>query len=175
MKSALGAATFVLLLAGCGGPSDEGRNMSATEVAEELSNVRINPGLWESSSEVVDVTAPNLPREVQSRMKREPTTSRHCISAEQAASPNANFLATQREDCTYRDFSMRDGRMEGTMTCRNADMPGEATARMEGQYGPDSYDMRMTMELAAAPGATMTIETRATGRRIGDCPEGEAG
>ena len=160
-------------LAACSDEAPEAGNMSVNEVAAELANVRINPGYWESTSEVLNVTAPNLPREVQSRMKGPPQSSRHCISEEQAARPDANFLATQRDNCAYRDFAMREGRIQGTMVCSGGEMPGEATAVMSGRYDPDSYDMRMRMEMDGPAGATMIIETRASGRRVGDCPEVE--
>ena len=170
---------FVLVLlaavAGCREAPPEARNMSVNEVAAELANVQINPGLWETSSEVLNVTAPNLPREVQNRMRRPPQTARHCISEEQAARPDANFLATQRDNCAYRDFVMREGRIQGTMVCSgDGEMAGEATAVMSGRYGAESYDMRMRMEMEGPADSTMTIETRASGRRVGDCPgEGE--
>lgn len=164
-----------LCLSGCSDPQPEARNMSVNEVAAELANIEIAPGLWESTSEVLNVTAPNLPRELQNRMKGPSRTSRHCITPEQASRPDANFLATREDNCTYRDFSMRNGRMQGQMVCSGGDMPGEATATMSGEYGPQSYDMRMRMEMAGPADSTMTIETRASGRRVGDCPsEGES-
>jgi hypothetical protein len=160
--------------AGCGEEAQE-RQMSENEVAAELANVQITPGLWESRSEVLNVTAPNLPREIQNRMKTKSNPTRHCISPEQAARPDANFLASRRDNCTYRDFTMRGGRMQGNMVCTGGDMPGEARATMSGRYDAQSYDMRMQMELAGPADSTMTIETRASGRRLGDCPpEGEA-
>jgi hypothetical protein len=168
-------SSLALTLAACSGEAPEGRNMSVNEVAAELASIRIDPGLWESRSEVLDVTAPNLPREVQNRMKGPPQVTRHCISEEQAARPDANFLATQRDNCTYRDFAMREGRIEGSMICQGGDITGEARATMNGRYGPDRYEMRMRMEMDGPADATMVIETRASGRRIGECPaEGES-
>jgi hypothetical protein len=171
--SLFGAALF---LAGCDRLAEESRNMTADEVAQELAGVQIEPGLWETSSEVVDIVAPNLPRELQQKAKsRSAGATRHCITPEQAARPQANFLATQENNsCTYRDFTMRGGRMQGVMTCSGGQLEGQATATMDGQYGPQSYDMRTRMEMAGPGGVTMTVETRAQGRRIGDCPgEGE--
>jgi hypothetical protein len=159
------------LASGC--EAEPERNMTVNEVAAELAGLRISPGLWESSSRLVDVTAPNLPREMQNRMKARASTIRHCITPEQAARPDANFLATRQDNCTYQQFSMRDGRLEGRMTCSGGELPGPATALMEGEYGPDRYDMRMRMEIAGPADSTMTIQTRASGRRIGDCPQSE--
>jgi len=165
--------TLVALAAACSENGPEGRNMSVNEVAAELANIEIKAGLWESTSEVTDVTAPNLPREVQNRMKRPAQTVRHCITEEQAARPDANFLATQRDNCTYQDFTMRRGRIEGRMTCSGGENGGQATAEMSGNYGSENYDMRMRMEMEGPEDSTMTIETRASGRRVGECGEEE--
>ena len=164
MRSATVLAA-ALLLAGCGG--DGPRNMSDEEVAAELSTLRIEPGLWEVSSAVLDVSAPNLPIEVRNRMVGPRGSIRHCITPEQAERPSANFLAARESsDCRYRDFEMREGRLTGAMTCP------DATARMQGRYGPASYEMRMEMRSRMPDGATMTLQLRSSGRRIGEC-EGE--
>lgn len=167
MKLRAAPVVFALLgAAACGG--GEPRNMSADEVAAELVGLRIEPGLWELGSAVVDVRAPNLPREVRTRMLGPRARMRHCITPEQAAAPSANFLAMRADSaCAYRDFALKDGRLRGTMTC-----PG-ATARMEGRYAPDRYDTRMEMESPMPGGETMTLEIRSQGRRIGDCEEGK--
>ena len=114
--------------------------MSAEEVAEELANMRIEPGLWELTSEVVDVRAPDLPREVRNRMVGPRSRLRNCITPQQAERPSANFLAARSDnDCVYRGFSVRDGQLSGTMTCP------EVTATMAGRYGPRAYAMSMEM------------------------------
>ena len=153
--------------AACGEEAEEPRNMSAAEVAATLSDIRIEPGLWELTSEVADVRAPDLPREVRTRMIGPRSSLRHCITPEQAEAPSANFLALRADsECTYRDFALVDGRLTGAMTCPNV------TATMQGQYAPQAYDMRMEMESPMPSGATMTLQVRAHGRRIGECEEG---
>ncbi|MGZ8337292.1 MAG: DUF3617 domain-containing protein [Allosphingosinicella sp.] len=42
---------------------------------------------------------------------------------------------------------------------------------MTGRYGPRAYDLRMDMESPMPDGATMTLQVRTQGRRIGDCTE----
>lgn len=178
MKKGLILAAALLALAACGEePQPEARNMSAEEVAAELSSVTIEPGLWESSSQIVDVSAPNLPVEAKNMMIRRSAASvRNCITPEQAERPDANFLAAQQNsNCAYQNFSMENGQLTGTMVCTGGAMPGQMRAEMKGEYGPQAYDMRMTMSTSGMPeGADMTIETRVTGRRIGDCPEAGA-
>ena len=158
-------AAAALAGAGCGGGREAG-NMSAEEVAAELAAMRIEPGLWELTSEVVDVRAADLPHEVRARMIGPRSRLRHCITPEQAERPDANFLAARAgSECVYRDFTVGGGRVSGRMACP------DASAEMRGRYGPQSYDMRMEMASPMANGATMTLELRSRGRRIGDCGE----
>jgi hypothetical protein len=167
MRRHLALLPLLALASACGG-ADEPRNMSAEEVAGELSSMRIEPGLWELSSEVVEVRAPDLPREVRNRMVGPRRRLRNCITPAQAARPSANFLAARSDnDCTYGAFSVRDGQVRGTMSCP------EVTAVMAGRYGPRAYEMDMEMASPMPGGTTMTLEVRARGRRIGDCDEGD--
>lgn len=158
-----------LSVAGCSEPPPQARNMSAEEVAGQLSAMRIEPGLWELSSEVLDVQAAELPREIRNQMIGPRSRVRHCITAEQAERPSANFLAGRADsDCSYSEFVVHEGNVSGLMSC-----PG-VTATMRGRYQPTAYETRMTMESPVPGGATMTLEVRARGRRIGDCEEGDA-
>src|SRR5688572_23737809 len=98
----LGAAFLMLCLpvAACG--DREARNMSVEEVAGELSTMRIEPGLWELTSEVVEVRGPDLPLELRNRMIGPRSRLRHCITPQQAARPSANFLAARTDGgCAY--------------------------------------------------------------------------
>ena len=73
-----------LLAAACGAQEVAG-NQTETEIANQLSEVTIEPGLWETSSEVVSVSAPDLPLQVQRRMIGPRPSARACITPEQAA------------------------------------------------------------------------------------------
>jgi len=159
-------AAACLAAGGCG--EVEPRDMTPEQVAGELAGMRIDPGLWELTSEILEVSAPDLPREVRNRMVGPRSRLRNCIGPEQASRPGANFLAMRADsECAYRDFAVRDGQMSGTMVCP------DAVARMNGRYEPASYDLRMEMESPMPGGATMTLQLRAQGRRIGDCAEEE--
>ncbi|WP_162806544.1 DUF3617 domain-containing protein [Sphingosinicella terrae] len=155
---------------GCGDRADPS-DMSAEQVADQLAGMRIEPGLWELTSEVVEVSAPGLPREVRNRMIGPRRQMRHCITPAQAERPEANFLAVRADsDCAYRRFTVENGRMRGEMTCP------DAQAQMDGRYGPEGYDLRMVMESPMPEGEVrMTLQIRARGRRIGACEEGSEG
>lgn len=145
--------------------------MTAGEVAAELRELRVEPGLWEATSFVLDVRGENMPREAQARIKGHRRTIRNCVTPAQASRPDANFMQIQeRGACTYRGFSIEGGRMRGEMRCAGGGLPGAMTTSMDGRYGAGRYDIRMRMVSTGMPeAANMTIETRIVGRRIGSC------
>lgn len=147
------------------------REMTAEEVAAQLASVKVDPGQWESTTRIISATGP-LPKEAIDKMVGQETKAANCITPEQAARPNANFLAAQQgSECTYQDFLMQNGKLSGRMTCTGGQLPGKMKTAMSGDYGPRSYDMVMDMETAGLPGgAAMRIKARTEGRRVGDCP-----
>jgi hypothetical protein len=168
-----------LAAAGCGndgaGEAANGTVTDPGEVARDLASVVVRPGLWEVASAVVEARQPGLPVELANRIRGPRAAVRHCITPEQAARPDAAFLAGRRSgQCSYRDFAMQDGRIGGAMTCRD---PGgaETRARMSGRYGPERFEMRMDMETPGIGAGTLAVVVRQSGRRIGDCPAGEGG
>ncbi len=152
-------------------PKEEGGEMSAEEVAEQLSEMKIQPGQWEATNEIISASAPGVPEEALAQMIGQKSTVSNCITPEQAAQPNANFLAVQKtSDCTYQDWSMEGGRMSGTMTCTGGQLPGTMVMKMDGTYGDEAYDMTMDMETSGLPGGiTMTVQARTSGERVGEC------
>jgi Tfp pilus assembly protein PilP len=173
MKSILLPAAF-LALAACNQGEDKGRKQTAQEVAKEMAALKMEPGQWEATNEILSATAPGLPDEALKQMVGQKTTVSNCVTPEQAARPSANFMAAQKNsNCTYQDFSMEGGRMTGTMTCSGGQVPGQMEMAMEGEYSPRSYDMNMDMNAKGMPGGmTMTIKARTTGRKVGECTPG---
>jgi len=136
-------------------------------------NVHLNPGEWETSSEMAMTGLGNLPPEAARAMKglthRE--TSRQCLTPEKAQRPSGDLFAGKlREGCTREGFTFAGGRVQGTMTCK--DPRGMAsTVAMDGQYGGDSFDVTMKIT-ASGEGRTMVWNSHSVGRRIGPCAPG---
>lgn len=169
-------AGLLVALAGCGGSDTnaegEPGGSDATGTASGLGGgaAQIQPGEWEVTMETLNIEAPNMPPEAAAMMKKtmgEATTTRQCITAEDAA---GDFAAPDQDaDCTRQGFTLAGGRIQGSMTCTGEG--GKVTITMAGQHSGTSYDM--TSKIASENEAgSMTIETRAKGRRIGECPAG---
>jgi len=160
-----------LLLAGCGGGNEAPRNMTREEVKAEVADVRVSPGEWEHSTQVLSVSAPDMPRELAAQMQQRRTAFRYCITPEQAAESRVSeAIARPGQGCTVRGFTMQSGRMDGQMVCREGS-PGEVSTVMSGSYSPESFDYRSQIEMPAPmANGRMRLEVRTTGRRIGECP-----
>ena len=171
MKHSLICCAAFLPLIACGGGEEKGRQMSAEQVADEMAKMKMEPGQWEASNEILSATAPGIPPEALRKMVGQKNKVSNCLTPEQAAKPSANFLAGQKDSqCTYKDFSLDDGKMTGEISCTGAQMPGTMVMQMDGTYGPRDYAMNMEMKTAGLPGGmNMTIKAKTTARRIGDC------
>jgi hypothetical protein len=152
------------------------REMTAADVAAELRKVRIDPGLWEVNSQVIDAVGPNLPRIARARMMAHRLASSNCVTPLQAAHPEGNFVRIQPgSQCSYRDFSTDGGRVHGWMRCTGGGLPGSMTTSMVGRYGRGDYDVTMIMAAQGMPqGADLTITARTIARRVGECPAAPA-
>ncbi|VAV93449.1 hypothetical protein MNBD_ALPHA04-1886, partial [hydrothermal vent metagenome] len=105
-------------------------------------------------------------------MKGRTTTTKSCITKEQAENPGAEFFAAQdKTSCEVKKFDMNGGSVSSEMSCSNMGAPGDMNMMMDGQYGPSSYDMTMSMKGGAA-GMKMNMTAKSSGKRIGDCPAG---
>lgn len=168
-----------LLAAGCVAeePAEAPRNMSGAEVANELAELRIAPGEWESTTEIVSVEAPSLPREMERMMRERRNSVRYCLTPDQVADPAdlSRRIAAQGSGCEVQDFRMDGGRVEGQMVCGRG-TPRETRSVMRGEFSAERF-VHESRVITAAPafGGEMRIETRVTGRRLGPCPAGEGG
>ncbi|MEA3029425.1 MAG: hypothetical protein QOG13_750 [Sphingomonadales bacterium] len=168
-------AIATLLVAACGS-QDKAGNGAANAGAGESSAaggaaIALTPGEWETIVEVTSLNitgGPQLPGGMTPPLPP-PTTVRSCLTPEQAARPNANFLtgSGERGGCNYENFSMAGGRIQGTVTCASEGTTMRTT--VNGQFGPDSYETESQSRITSN---RMTMETagRTRSRRVGDCP-----
>ncbi len=171
MRQLIGMAALALAACGGGGEENaEGGNGTAAASGGGSASVSLQPGQWEITTTVASINVPNLPPGATPPLPP-PSPVRSCLTPEQAAQPTAGFIAGAGENggCTYENSSMSGGRIEATVQC-NA---GGATMRsvMNGQFAPESFEVTQRAT-TSAEGMNMEMESRTTGRRVGDCPAG---
>ncbi|WP_158266532.1 DUF3617 domain-containing protein [Allosphingosinicella deserti] len=175
------AALGALTLGGCGGNGDGGNQQASASVDGEggvggaggaTAKTQIRPGQWEMRTEVKAITGPGVPAGAADAAKAQNTTVTTCISEEQAKNSDATtFTGKQNPNCTAEGFEANGGRISGTMTCKGENGQPGVWMAMNGTFAAERYDLDMKMKVGG-PAQGMTVETRTSGRRIGECPAG---
>lgn len=169
-----------LVLTACGGGSADDVDVTNASVAEvqararaATASMRFQPGEWQTTSEVLEVEVPGVPPELAAQMRERMlarTSVSSCLTPEQAERPGADLFAGQQGNCRFDRFTMTDGRIDSAMTCAGGDS-GAPPARilMTGTFDATHFAMENRIEAIGAPGGTMKMRSRVTGRRTGPC------
>lgn len=166
MKTHLILSAAVLLLAACG-KSGDGNESSGGGLLG--GGVSLQPGEWEMKTEVVNVAAEGLPPGMADSMKKSAgSTTRTCMTPEEAKGPKGDIFAGNQSNCKSEGFSWSGGKIKGKTTCTGQGGTGKTVMTMDGSYGAQNIDMTMKSETDLA-GKAMTMEMRVTGRRVGEC------
>ena len=165
------AGSLVVALAACGKSGQQAGNQSAAATppggSVAAAQMTLNPGLWETTSEVA---MSGVPANVAAMMKGAKVTARSCISQAQSSRPSGEiFAGKKREGCSYSNYSVSGGSVHGEVSCKAQDGHGAMTMVMDGKYGGDSFDVTMKVNTGAG-GQNMAFGSHTIGRRIGDCP-----
>jgi hypothetical protein len=135
---------------------------------------KLTPGLWETTTVITDMQMQgmpsNLPPEMMQRMKPPARTVRSCLTAQEAANPRASMLAVQKDSqCKVNKMEMSGGKIAIAMVCAQDGRGGKADISMTGSFTPASYVMNGTVRASGGKAMVMTMKSRTTGKRVGDC------
>lgn len=97
------------------------------------------------------------------------SVERMCITPEKAA---GLFAGDAGEGCKREGPGWRNGRIATKVTCTQADPPQTSVHEVSGSYSARSFDITQRLS-ETSDGDKMTMATRDTGRRLGDCPAGK--
>jgi hypothetical protein len=177
MKRFVIAIACALPLAGCNSePEVRAENASVGEVAAKVADADIEsfvrPGKWQSSVQIEKFELPGAPPEAADAMRsmaHRAQVNESCLTPEQAKRPKEDFFAGEGKNCRYERFAMGNGKIDAVMKCAGDGMA--QTMAMQGTYGPDAYQMRMSMnaQAGAGPPGGMTMTMRVDAKRIGEC------
>ena len=180
------AVTAACLLAACGGgedASDRTRKGEGTPAARSAAAaaapVRIEPGRWTTTVDIVSVEMPGMPREIAERVRGAMKGAgagaqrlSYCVTPAEAAKPPPEIFAGQeRNKCRANRFRMEGGRMTGELDCEAPGGQGRTLLKLDGTFTPRSYAMTIEADARASemPGGRMTTTVRTRGERIGAC------
>jgi hypothetical protein len=162
----------IVMLAGCGKKDDVSLQNASVETAAAKTQdaVKIKPGQWEIAVAIDKMEMPGMPAGASDRMKQTQKTST-CITPEQAAKPAGDLFAGKgASNCKFDTFTMTDGKMNATMSCKQPDMPGTSKTVMSGSYGATEFSNEVTSTISGMPGGqTMTMHATSSGHRVGEC------
>ncbi|MBX3561124.1 MAG: DUF3617 domain-containing protein [Sphingomonas sp.] len=164
-----------LLLGACSGQSD---NEAAANGAEDSASTgatgasgpalaALQPGEWETTVEILRMEMPGMPAGMPAPAIPA-TTTRHCVTPEEAAQPPAEFFAGNPDNsaCQRENFTIGNGRVSGIIICS---VEGTTVrSEMEGQFSSTGFEMTSRTQTTAQD-MTMNGETRIRSQRVGDC------
>jgi hypothetical protein len=168
-----------LALAACsggndGGDANEAAGNKAAASGGGSAGVTMQPGQWEMTATVTRMTVPGMPAGMNAPLPQ-PSTTQNCLTAEEVAQANANFInesAGGNEGCTSENSSMSGGRIQATIQCNRPE--GQVRMTMAGQYTATTLEMTQQLRTnAQGNNQNVELDSRVTGRRIGDCAPGE--
>lgn len=171
-----------MALAACSGDEVADGDVPAdTEVVEdgveigEVPAQPLRPGLWELDESVGAVAEAGMRGEEESEIEADPArrgaARTVCLPADYADRPHPDFWASDRNACSYGDFAMADGALEGTLTCNAT--PGTLTLDFDGDYSETGFDLAMTAT-RSGEGQDVTVNGRLEGRWLRACDAEEA-
>jgi len=170
-----------LALAGCdkGAVSETNASMEevANAVAEAKPNIRLEPGRWETTGELVALSAPGMPPQAQEMMKKQMAANASrvavCLKQEDVEQPNAGFFGQTSKDCRFDHYRMGSGAIDAKMTCTPPG-GGSVSTSMTGRYSSDRYDMDVATDMQGmGEGRSMQMRMKLTSTRVGECQGNE--
>jgi hypothetical protein len=180
------ATLAVALLSACGSPTVTAENASMKEVAQKLKESGIadekfiEPGHWQMTMTINDMTMPGAPPGMAERMKGaigKPRTFDSCVTAEEAKKPKEDFFAGEDSgNCRYAHFSMGNGKTSMEMHCSEGGV--KRVVKMDGTYSGDAYRMNIKSSGEGGPDnpmAGMTMTATMDAKRTGVCTGKEPG
>jgi hypothetical protein len=163
-------------LAACGSKSSVNeKNASVEEVSQKVAEASgngglIDPGLWQSTVTIQDMSMPGMPAQAQEQMKRmvaQTHTSQNCLTPEEVKQPKGKFFGGN-DNCRYDHFTMSGGKIDAAMRCTESGR--SQLMQMSGTYSPDAYSMQMSSRSEGGPAdEAVSMQMKVDAKRIGPC------
>jgi len=167
-----------LALAACGDKPAGDTPKSLEQVAKEAERmIKPDPGQYESTMKILDLSIPGLPADQAAQMKQmmgamSEQTQSFCLTEEEANMGFKEMIRkSQHGECSFDRFNATASTIDAKMTCKGEE--GEqAIITMKGSMTITSSTMNMEMDQTSPemPGGKMHIKMQMASKRIGECP-----
>ncbi|GAA4042242.1 hypothetical protein GCM10022213_10700 [Parerythrobacter jejuensis] len=159
--------------------------MSTDQVLSEARDLdRPTPGLYASTTQLVEFNVPGLPPAQADRFREqlsglEGEDQPYCLTKEEAKKGFEDMLKTIGEAsngmaCGFAKFEVDAPRLVADLSC-SGPVGAKADIGFAGETTSESLelDMDMTAEMAVIPGGSMEMRFKVKSQRIGDCSESQ--
>lgn len=164
------------LLAACNSqPTVSATNASMAEVAVKAKDaLRIEPGEWQSKTQLIAFDLPGVKDQTMANMMREGMKKQqdkertYCVSAEDAQRFTTEMLGGDKGgECRFDTFNVAAGVLNAKMTCKGKEGPGAMTMTMTGPYTPTAQELTVDMNMTnPMGGGGMVIKAKTTATRV---------
>ena len=179
MKNAMCIVASVLCMSACNkGPTVELKNASGNQVAQAVkqsgvmnSDTMIEPGLWQSKTDVKEMHMPGMPPEFATKMKQGIAENRnqassHCVTVQEVKKPKEDFFGGDKS-CRYQHFTMGAGKIDAQMVCSEGG--STQTTSLSGTYTTTSYSMDVSSSGTGGAQNGMSMKLHVDSKRVGEC------
>jgi hypothetical protein len=146
-----------------------GRSTSGTQQsgAKLGSPVKMKPGRWQSTIEVVHVVADRMSAEDLAQLRDTEGRQVHtmCLTAKDLANPLADIFGIENAQCKYDHLTMTGGKIDGIMRCESPE--AIQTITMTGKFDDRSYRLETVADIRGKQ--TLKLSMRVTGQYAGEC------
>lgn len=169
MRSLALAALFAL--AACSEAGREEAPKGEAE-AEAPAAARIDAGQWEVTTEVVRLVGKDKGAPAFKTPPGTKSSISKCVSEADAAKPPAELFAGAADKCEYRDFYMRNGRVNAAFSCRRPGLEGEIMTRVNGSFTATTLEGTTDIDTYLVTDGDVEVAAKIAGRRVGACAAG---
>jgi hypothetical protein len=154
----------LLVLAACSEGAAPPKQEAKAPKAEQFA-----AGQWEMTTEVTNVIQRDKGTPAIDTPKGSKATVMSCVAEADVKKPQPALFASAGSDCDYRDVYMQSGRLNATLSCSRAGLSGTIATNVNGSFTADTFEGTATSETSLSGDGDVRIDSKLTGRRIGDC------
>ena len=153
----------LLLAAACSGAEE------APKQEEAAAAKKLEAGQWELSTEVsefakADQGTPKIDAPVGTK-----ETRTVCVTEADAAKPQPAMFGGEKDECTYGDFYMSEGRLSATANCNRPGLSGNVATRADVDFKAKSLEGTLSTTTYLTTDGDVRITRKLTGRHVGQC------